>query len=442
MTRSICSFRVALDGWVGKPWRLAAIVLTATVLSLLMASNAPNAATLRERSVKLIVGGPAVRVTATGSDARSVVRFSIFRGTLPVNTVTALRRPNIGSNAIIELRAKSGATPSTDYRLVGRNAAGQRILFSRFVIVSKISTTLPRFGKGNTRAATKRARISKPVRRARAPLTARLSPAPVVSNWAPRDKAYPGMVLVVNGQNLNRGDVKLKLGSGSRAVVLRVFGRSTSRLDVRIPSTAVTGRRGAALTISRRGSQSRTLIRNFQVLNRAAIYSGDALYHAAISGPTSSLNDPVFTRGRVSVRLDLFEFGDSGSGTYSESTKLLKNVKSRMEKCGFTGQRKISVFDFRTKRASGRITWRRLADGRIELSNIGIPNFAFRSTTALGAANDRTLTLQYPVKLAGTRKQTVTGRCMKQKTSPALLTSGANQRSQVVEWVLARKDGL
>jgi len=398
-----------------------------------------NAASLKQRTVKLIAGGPAVTVTATGQDARALARFTVFRGNKRVSTITAIRRVNVGSNATIELRATAKATPTTGYRLEGRTSEGRRILNARLSVVSKISTKLPKPGAVTSKKSAK----TNQVKTARTPVTATLSAAPTVTSWQPEEKAHPGMVLVVNGQNLNQGDVTLKLGSGSKTVGLQITRRTASRLEARIPDTAYTGLRGAPLAVARRGSQSRVLDADYKVLNKDAVFVGDSLWRARLTGFTSSINDPIVTKGKVNVRLNQFDFANNGNGTYSEATPLTKVVRSRIEKCKGDGKKKISELDFRTARTNRRITWRRLADGRIELTNIGLSHTSGKpSFTVTGNADDRSLTLNYPT-FGGTRKMTLPGRCSKTDFSfpiPPPVPEPIRVGSVLSEWVLARKD--
>lgn len=409
------------------------------VLSLITGIASSNAASLKEKTVKLVAGGPAVRVTATGQDARTLARFSVFRGRKGVSTITAIRRVNVGSNAIIELRATANAVPATGYRLEGRTSKGQRILNARLSVVSKISTIQPKLGKVPSSKNTR----TNQVKTARAPVAPTQSAAPTVTSWRPEEKAHPGMVLVVNGQNLNQGDVTLKLGSGSKTVGLHITRRTASRLEARIPDTAYTGLRGAPLAVARRGSQSRVLDADYKVLNKDAVFSGDSLWRARLQGLTSSINDPIVTKGKVNVRLNQFDFANNGNGTYSEATPLTKVVRSRTVKCKGDGKKVISELDFRTARTNRRITWRRLADGRIELTNIGLSHAGGRpSFTVTGNADDRSLTLNYPT-FGGTRKRTLTGRCSKTDFSfpiPPPVPKPIPVGSVLSEWVLARKD--
>jgi len=399
-----------------------------------------SAATLKENPVKLIAGGPAVRVTATGQDARKLSRFAVFRGNKSVATIIAIRRINVGSITTIELRANANATAATGYRLEGRTNDGRRILNARFSVVSKISTTLPKAGKANVKKSTKSAQV----KTARTSVTPTLTAAPTVTSWQPRDKAHPGMVLVVNGQNLNQGNMSITLRSGSKSVGLQITRRSAARLEARIPDTAYTGRRGASLIVARSGSQPRTLTPTFQVLNRQSVYSGESLWHAPVDGSPSSATS-IFTRGQVQISLDKFEFQESGRGTYSETTSLAKLTRNFRQTCDGNGKREVRVFRSKRARANRNISWRRLADGRIELSGIGLSHGKpLPNKVALATVNDRSMTLSYG--LPAFRVETRKGTCCK----PGLLlpqvcvtdTPLIPDLSSFVEWSLGRKDAL
>jgi len=399
-----------------------------------------NAATLKENPVKLIAGGPAVRVTAIGQDAQKLSRFTVFRGNKKVSTIVAIRRVNVGSTTTIELRANAKTAAASSYRLEGRTNDGRRVLNARISVVSKISTTLPKAGKANVKRSTKTAQV----KTARTPVIPTLTAAPTVTSWQPRDKAHPGMVLVVNGQNLNQGTMSVTLRSGGKSVGLQITRRTAARLEARIPDTAYTGRRGASLIVARSGSQPRTLTPTFQVLNRRSVFSGESLWHEPVDGAPSSATS-IFTRGQVQISLDKFEFQERGSGTYSETTSLAKLTRSFRQTCDGNGKREVREFRSKRARAKRNISWRRLADGRVELNGIGLSHEK-RSPdkVALATINDRSLTLSYG--LPAFRVEIRKGTCCK----PGLIlpqicvteTPLIPDLSSFVEWSLGRKDAL
>lgn len=205
-------------------------------------------------------------------------------------------------------------------------------------------------------------------------LTVRLDPAPLVQDWKPRDRAYPGQSLFIRGGPYRISDLRAELVTAHGRIQLPRGPANETTAVFRITDQMYTGAPGARLIIKHvssgkgNASQERVLDTNFQVMNRDAVFRGPSFWRQTTS-PTS----PVLTEGKVSLRIRDLEFADTGTYVYEEAVPLLTIVEKYKEKCK-KGRQTVPArrLDIRTRKFSRSGSWKRLPDGRIQLNDAGV----------------------------------------------------------------------
>lgn len=290
------------------------------------------------------------------------------------------------------------------------------------------------------------AQIAQPARNPRLPtgttVRVQLPPAPVVTSWSPREQAYPGQTLTINGRDFDPGAFVVRLGTGIQAVTLPVVRGTASSIQVTIP-TEYTGWQGAPLSIGQRGTELRELDADYRILNRAAVFSGPSLWHV-MDSPTTD----IFARGTVSLRLDRLEFAQSGTGTYTETVRLVDVTREYDESCTDgvlgTGERTVRVWNWTTVRAERPVSWHRLPDGRVEIRDIGVSRGTVtHRADVLATVNRDVLKLRYTTTNAGPRVAPYTdrGECRGLRLPTPPSTAVPSVPFRLVEWTLARRAG-
>lgn len=96
-------------------------------------------------------------------------------------------------------------------------------------------------------------------------------------------------------------------------------------------------------------------------------FKGNAIWHQ-----TADANSPTYSISTVDLVLDGYPGAQSGTGSYSEKTALVRFIRSEKAACRVGGHRYQLFYDRRSERVNARaVNWQKLADGRISLSNVG-----------------------------------------------------------------------
>lgn len=276
------------------------------------------------------------------------------------------------------------------------------------------------------------------------------APAPAVADWSPKEKAYPGQTLTIDGQGFDPEAITVETVKGNRVVRLPTVSATASRVVARFNSNHSTGFRegdGASLQVVNRPpganpSRARVLDPDYRVINREARFSGKSLWHE-----TESQASNVFTQGDVTLRLDGLDFGDSGSGSYHENVRLVLAVDQTEDTqelaCVVPGDtRWVTRWDWSPQTVQRSVQWSRLPDGRISVSPVG----PFWERTALGTVEEDLLRAEHQSQLLYFRPRTVTGPCGCEPEAPLapfpIIVCRVNELDPLipvlVEWVLGR----
>ena len=259
-----------------------------------------------------------------------------------------------------------------------------------------------------------------------------LSLPPNVSDWSPRGRVYPGQVLVIRGQGFDPSQFVVRVGSGTQVIALPVASGTSTEIRATVPGQ-FTGSAGAPLTVRHSGGQSRELESAFKILPRDAKFVGPSLWHITDATTTS-----IFSRGTVTLNLELLAFAQSGQGSYSEVVDLVRRISESQENCttniGAPGTRTVSEFRFVTQRPSRAVTWARLPDGRIEIRQAGVDPLTIVATVSAQVAG-----ANFSTTAAGPHTEPATTRsiCIGASLGDPPPLVGVPLRR--VEWSLARQ---
>lgn len=215
-----------------------------------------------------------------------------------------------------------------------------------------------------------------------------LDAPPVVRDWKPRGRAHPGQRLLLKGGPFRVSDLEAELVTPHGRIRVPGGAANDSTALFRITDEMYTGREGAALVIRHRASprgrasEDRVLVSDFMVLNREAVFRGPSLWREG-----RSLSSSVLAEGTVTLRVRDLEFADAGTFTYREVVPLLTIVETLDEECAegraTVPARRLDIRD-RTFARSG--SWKRLPDGRLQLSGAGV-DLRYRDSGTVVLAN-------------------------------------------------------
>lgn len=205
-------------------------------------------------------------------------------------------------------------------------------------------------------------------------------PAPVITAWGPKDKVATGEILWFQGTNLDRGLFVVTLGD--RTILPHLYfellptaSSTSNRIEVRTTSAMKTGiQTSTPLKVLHRGGAPVTIDPDYHVVDRNARFSGISQYHAG-----NSTAYHIFTEGDVQIVLKNLDFADQGTGTYSETVRLVHKIKTTEQRCPPPGLKMnyITVTDWYTARpqpSPRQITWKRdpAVNTRIVVYGVGV----------------------------------------------------------------------
>ncbi len=264
-------------------------------------------------------------------------------------------------------------------------------------------------------------------------------PEPVVTRWSPQNIAHPGQVLVIEGRDFKPDSFVLQLqGEGNRSINLKIKNATASRIEAEITDFDYTGHEGARLVAFQRGGEQKVLDEDYKIVNRDLSFRGDSLWRV---GPSPA--DFIFTNGEVNLTLNNFEFSNQGRGTYRETVNMVERTSVSTTKCKVKGSfaegERHNVMYRAAERSEERaITWRKLADGRIQILNFGF--YGLYSVT--GQVNDGVFTLEYVDYVRNIFPTVDRGKCHAKgdhgRSGSSRDASSQGDYDRLVEWSLLR----
>jgi hypothetical protein len=108
---------------------------------------------------------------------------------------------------------------------------------------------------------------------------------------------------------------------------------------------------------------------------------------------TDATTTTIFSRGTVTLNLELFAFAQSGQGQYREVVDLVRVLREFREDCAtnlkLPGRRDVQEWTFQTQQPSRTVTWTKLPDGRVEIRDAGVDPVTLIATvtTQVATAN-------------------------------------------------------